>query len=693
MQPTQLGPYSIGTRLGRGGMGAVYEATDTTTGATVAVKVLAAHLVDDPGLRSRFRAEIDTLKALRHPSIVQLLAYGEQDDQPYFAMELVRGQSLEQILRSSRTFSWRETVAIGLTVAQALKVAHDHGVVHRDLKPANLLISADGTVKLADFGIAKLFGGEAHTAQGNIIGTAEYMAPEQAMGRVVDHRADLYALGMVMFAMLAGRPPFRGGQVTEIIEKQRHEAPAHVASLVPGVPPELDTLIDRLLSKDPAARPASALALGRVLTAIDTLVDDDNRQPAAAAQGPASPAGQTSKIIIAADTRPNAAGTSPASERTTSAHTPAPAADVGGAETRDLQMEKGQNRPYEFDDRETREVTAGDPRLAGTAAAPGPTRPASNPAKPDPATQRAGGSSQPSTLESSATTRVDAGSRNHFTTVEQLQRQTAAEAQATRHLQSRNQGVAAIAIGSLLLLGAYLLLRPLTSDELYARIQAVATNTDADLRDARASIDLFLNRYPSDPRADAVRDLNRTLALNLLEKRARRRVRTDKVLSPIERDYRAAMGREEQSPSAAVAGLEALVALYSHAPREGGATDPETDPDLWIALANRQIDRLRPLGLEEQQQDIARIESILASAATLAAEAAAASTSARQSELESQARLLLGSVFETYADRAHAEPLLTIARQRLAALPPTAAAPVAEQPASPTAAPATQPTP
>jgi len=149
MQPTQLGPYSIGTRLGRGGMGAVYEATDTTTGATVAVKVLAAHLVDDPGLRSRFRAEIDTLKALRHPSIVQLLAYGEQDDQPYFAMELVRGQSLEQILRSGRTFSWRETVATGLAVAQALKVAHDHGVVHRDLKPANLLISTDGTVKLA----------------------------------------------------------------------------------------------------------------------------------------------------------------------------------------------------------------------------------------------------------------------------------------------------------------------------------------------------------------------------------------------------------------------------------------------------------------------------------------------------------------------------------------------------------------
>ena len=408
-----------------------------------------------------------------------------------------------------------------------------------------------------------------------------------------------------------------------------------------------------------------------------------NRQPAAAAQGPASPAGQTSKIINAADTRPNAGGTSPASERTTSAHTPAPAADVGGAETRDLRTERGLDRPYEFDDRETREVTASDPRPAGTAAAPDATRPASNPAKPAPATQRAGGLFRPATLEASAVTRVDAGSRNHFTTVEQLQRQTAAEDQATRHLQSRNQGLAAIAIGSLLLLGAYLLLRPLTSDELYARIQAVASSSDADLRDARASIDLFLMRHSSDPRADAVRDLDRTLALNLLEKRARRRVRSDKVLSPIERDYRAAMGREEQSPSAAVAGLEALVALYSHAAREGGTADSETDPELWMALANRQIDRLRPLGLEEQQQDIARIEAILASAATLAAEAAAATTSARRSELESQARLLLDSMIETYADRAHAEPLLTIARQRLAALPPAPSSPPATAPAMP----------
>ena len=286
MEPAQLGPYTIGARLGRGGMGAVYEAVDSSTGATVAVKVLAAHLADDPGLKARFRAEIDTLKNLRHPGIVQLLAFGEEGDQPYFAMELVRGKTIEQQLRSGRRFTWQETVATGLAVTKALKLAHDHGIVHRDLKPSNILL-ADGVpigdgVKLADFGIAKLFGGAAHTAHGNIVGTAEYMAPEQATGQGIDHRADLYALGLVMYAMLAGRPPFRGGQVTEVIEKQRHTPAPRVAAAVPAVPPELDTLIDRLLQKDPAARPGSALALARLLTAIGTFVSDsESAVPAA----------------------------------------------------------------------------------------------------------------------------------------------------------------------------------------------------------------------------------------------------------------------------------------------------------------------------------------------------------------------------------------------------------------------------
>ena len=163
MEAQQLGPYVLIKRLGRGGMGAVYEAEHQETGEHVAVKVLASHLADDLGLKERFDAEIQTLKPLRCPGIAQLIAYGEDEGQPYFAMELVRGQSLERLLRGGRTFTPEEVVGLSIEIARSLKVAHDHGIIHRDLKPANLLVpddpaQANAGVKLADFGIAKLFG-------------------------------------------------------------------------------------------------------------------------------------------------------------------------------------------------------------------------------------------------------------------------------------------------------------------------------------------------------------------------------------------------------------------------------------------------------------------------------------------------------------------------------------------------------
>ena len=275
MHPARLGPYEIHSRLGQGGMGEVFEATDTATGQRVAVKTLASHLGGNPALRQRFASEINALKALRHPGIVELLAFGEDDGRPFFAMELVVGRSLEQTLRDGRRYSWRETVALALEVARALKFAHDHGVVHRDLKPANLLLldtPRDGiSVKLADFGIARLFGDTGQTSAGTVVGTAEYMAPEQATGAPVDHRADLYATGLVMFAMLAGRPPFTDANAATILARQRSEPAPRVSARVGGVPAALDDLIDRLLAKNPAHRPANALLLQRILTAIDAL--------------------------------------------------------------------------------------------------------------------------------------------------------------------------------------------------------------------------------------------------------------------------------------------------------------------------------------------------------------------------------------------------------------------------------------
>ncbi|MCS5616678.1 MAG: serine/threonine protein kinase, partial [Pirellulales bacterium] len=157
MEPTRLGPYTIRGRLGRGGMGTVFEAVDAD-GQAVAVKTLTTHLSDDEGMRRRFEAEIEALKGLRHPGIVRLLAFGQDEGRPFFAMELVRGHSLEEMLKAGRRFSWQETVAIAGEITRALKVAHDQGIVHRDLKPANLLFpeqtGIEGSVRLADFGIA-----------------------------------------------------------------------------------------------------------------------------------------------------------------------------------------------------------------------------------------------------------------------------------------------------------------------------------------------------------------------------------------------------------------------------------------------------------------------------------------------------------------------------------------------------------
>ncbi len=228
MQFERLGPYKIGKRLGRGGMGAVFEAVNVESGQPAAIKVLNPHLADDEGFRERFEMEIDTLKKLKHPNIVRMYGYGEQEGHLYYAMELVEGHSVEEELQQGRRFTWREVVQHATKLCKALRHAHDHGVIHRDIKPANLLLAdSDGDIKLTDFGIARLFGNNRLTMEGGLVGTAEYMSPEQAAGERVTPQSDIYSLGSVMFAMLAGRPPFRSGSLPDMLHKQRHEPRRH----------------------------------------------------------------------------------------------------------------------------------------------------------------------------------------------------------------------------------------------------------------------------------------------------------------------------------------------------------------------------------------------------------------------------------------------------------------------------------
>ena len=716
MNPTQLGPYEIRSRLGRGGMGAVYEAVDTTTGDTVAVKVLASHLADDPGLRSRFDAEIDVLKNLRHPGIVRLLAFGEQDDQPFFAMELVRGKSLEQLLRGGRRFTWRETVAVALEITRALKVAHDHGVVHRDLKPANLLVAeptpgadeprsgmadipgtgtampgtgtAGGraeriTVKLADFGIAKLFGGVSHTALGHVVGTAEYMAPEQATGRPADHRVDLYALGLVMYAMMTGSPPFRGTQLTEVIDKQRRAIPPRVATLVPDVPAELDELIARLLSKEPAQRPANALALGRLLAAIGA-VHPPTQSAATAADQPHRPGGAQPSPVRGAAVGPTA------HERSNKATRPVDAVGQPGS------ANPPGKPPARRDILDEIDLLAPTQDLAAPVA-PAPPSAQQQPKQPPAAVRvvraprpaagstaitqdltgrsvvpRTAASASPAahsrlpTDVASATTQVDRSQRNQFTTVAEFERAAAEKESREQRWQLLWQGLTATVVTGALAGIVWFFMQSPSADQLHNRIVAVADDEHGDLRDVRNEMDRFLATYADDPRAGRIRDLKRTLDLDLLERRARRRSRSDKGLTPLERDYRAAMNNEEKGPSACVKALEAMLAVHGSDAATASPSAGDADASLWLALARRKVEQLRPQALAEQRDDAKRIGELLTEAASLASRADIANDESARKVFTTQRREILANIIEVYAERPHAAEAVGFATRELA---------------------------
>jgi serine/threonine protein kinase len=267
-------------------MGTVYEGVHRETGQRVAVKALAAPLVDDPGFRERFDVEIEALRKLHHPAIVELIGYGESQGQAFYAMELVDGANLEQELAGGRHFDWREVAQVGLTVGRALRHAHDRGIIHRDIKPGNLLFAREGAVKLSDFGIARLFGMGRVTGPGSVLGTAEYMAPEQALGRPLDARADLYSLGCVLYAMLARRPPYRAANLVEVLAQHQAGPPEPIGRLAPDVPDELQTLIAHLLQHDPAQRVPNATVLTRRLEA---LLDDAAAPATTMAEVPTPP--------------------------------------------------------------------------------------------------------------------------------------------------------------------------------------------------------------------------------------------------------------------------------------------------------------------------------------------------------------------------------------------------------------------
>lgn len=588
MQLKQLGPYDIGKPLGKGGMGSVYAATDTHTGQRVAVKALTPHLAMADGFRERFEAEIESLKTLRHEGIVRLFGYGEQDGVLFYSMELIDGVSLEEELKAGRRFNWREVTNIAVQLALALKHAHDHGVVHRDIKPANILLYGDDKVKLADFGIARLFGASQLTTAGGVLGTADYMSPEQADGRPVTARCDQYSLGGVMYALLAGRPPFRAKNLPQMLQLQRFAEPEPVRRFAPDTPEQLERIILQLLAKVPAERFPNTQVLARHLQAMARALS-----------------------------RPVVDDSALAEEHTID-------------EPVEIDLDQSSDTARTQDD------SSGWPR-SGVRGPPIDNHAGSAPATADSDSSRPSGTSVGDLAAQVATTLAEeettsaagqpAASRSaHFTTIEEEESRRQAERRRSWLVVAAQLAALAIVIGGMVYFGVYLT-RPATDDELY---QAITLQVEFNGEDALASvepqIDDFLRRFPQDPRSAELRQYQRRIEVDRLERRlqltARRGGAAVHSLLPVEQLYLRAVSESQDSPDAAIETLASLLALYGGSPEslaDGDDSDRRERQALCVELAQRRLATLRTEWAEQIERQLAAIRERLDAAEHLSA--------------------------------------------------------------------------
>ncbi len=262
------GRYRLESRLGYGGMSTVHLAFDLRLERRVAVKLLAEHLAEEPTFVSRFQREAQAAARLVHPNIVQVFDSGldERTGQHFIVMEYIEGQSCAEILRDRGWVEVEEATSIVEQACEGLHYAHRHGVVHRDVKPGNLLRSLEGEIKLADFGIAKATEQSSITQVGSVLGTAAYLAPEQARGEEAGPSADLYALGVVAYQLVSGRLPYEAASLTELALKQQQEEPQMLDTLVAAVSPELAEAVAIALALDPRDRYRNAREMGRAVS-------------------------------------------------------------------------------------------------------------------------------------------------------------------------------------------------------------------------------------------------------------------------------------------------------------------------------------------------------------------------------------------------------------------------------------------
>jgi len=275
---TKLGSYEVVAQIGAGGMGEVYQAHDTKLGRDVAIKVLPEAFAHDPERLARFQREAKMLAALNHPNIATIHGLEQSGHTSYLVMELVSGETLAERVKRDGAVPVEESLAICKQIAEALEAAHEKGIIHRDLKPANVKVTPEGKVKVLDFGLAQAFEGEtanedmgnsptlsrAATMQGVILGTASYMSPEQARGKAVDKRTDIWAFGCVLYELLTGKQAFHGEDITDILAAVVRAEPDWTA-LPANISPSIRVLLQRCLRKDRRQRiPDAAILQSRL---------------------------------------------------------------------------------------------------------------------------------------------------------------------------------------------------------------------------------------------------------------------------------------------------------------------------------------------------------------------------------------------------------------------------------------------
>ncbi|MEV8594329.1 protein kinase [Streptomyces sp. NPDC052012] len=314
------GRYRLTRRLGRGGMAEVYAAEDVRLGRTVAIKLLKSDLAEDAVAKARFTREAQSVAGLNHHAIVAVYDSGEDfiggQSVPYIVMELVEGRTIRDLLMNAEAPGPEQALIIVSGVLEALAYSHQHGIVHRDIKPANVIITNNGAVKVMDFGIARALHGASTTMTqtGMVMGTPQYLSPEQALGKAVDHRSDLYATGCLMYELLALRPPFTGETPLSVVYQHVQDIPTPPSEASDACPPELDGLVMRSLAKEPDDRFQTAEEMrGLVQYALQMLYEQGghtgtwNTGPVEMHEGRHTPAGGFAGTAVMA--HPDASGT------------------------------------------------------------------------------------------------------------------------------------------------------------------------------------------------------------------------------------------------------------------------------------------------------------------------------------------------------------------------------------------------